>query len=578
VNPSAGLGGGDAQVAFDDQDRAIVAWSSGTNVYFQRYARTLAPIGVPVLVASGPNARFARVSATGAGGFLVCWESLPLTSANGTYVRLYDAAGQPLGSAVRVTRLTSLSGSERPAIAVAGLKTGGFVAATQGDDGTMYVERHDAGGALIGSPVLLGPGNLYNAQPSIAGDANGAFVVSWAQPDVPGGADRDVYARVFRADGSAATEAFRVNTSVTSGDQRGPQVAASGVGRFVIGYFNGPGLAVYAQRVDLGGPVGGPINVVVPVNSAKDFGIAMGPAGEFAVVNGGSNFADAQYFSPAGVPVALRRVLTSGGAPSETGPSVAFDSAGDFVVAANERSSSGSGRGVVVQRAVVPPAAARLAVPASAGPTDLRVRFSADVVAVPGAGQVSVRELATGRVLDPSEYAWDYDPATRVVTFKLLGAGTAAADGNYRLTVPAGAVTDAAGNAMAADFTYDFFVLAGDANRDRVVNFADLLAVAKNYNKVGATWADGDFTGDGVVNFADLLVLAKAYNKALVAPAPAPMMAVAPVAAAAPMAAGSVLAEEGKAKPVFSTARVSKPAPAKPAPVKPKAVAKPKGR
>jgi hypothetical protein len=53
----------------------------------------------------------------------------------------------------------------------------------------------------------------------------------------------------------------------------------------------------------------------------------------------------------------------------------------------------------------------------------------------------------------------------------------------------------------------------GDANGARVVNFTDLLALAKNYNKAGATTEQGDFNGDGQTNFTDLLILAKHYNK-----------------------------------------------------------------
>ena len=56
--------------------------------------------------------------------------------------------------------------------------------------------------------------------------------------------------------------------------------------------------------------------------------------------------------------------------------------------------------------------------------------------------------------------------------------------------------------------------LAGDANLDRTVNFADLLALAKSYNRAG-DWADGDSNYDGVVNFVDLLALAKNYNRAV---------------------------------------------------------------
>jgi hypothetical protein len=55
----------------------------------------------------------------------------------------------------------------------------------------------------------------------------------------------------------------------------------------------------------------------------------------------------------------------------------------------------------------------------------------------------------------------------------------------------------------------------GDANRDGKVDFADLLALAKNYNQDSNTddpSASGDFNGDGKVDFTDLLTLAKHYN------------------------------------------------------------------
>jgi len=55
--------------------------------------------------------------------------------------------------------------------------------------------------------------------------------------------------------------------------------------------------------------------------------------------------------------------------------------------------------------------------------------------------------------------------------------------------------------------------LAGDANEDGQVEFSDFLALAANFGKVDAVWADGDFDGDGVVQFSDFLVLAQNFAK-----------------------------------------------------------------
>jgi len=77
------------------------------------------------------------------------------------------------------------------------------------------------------------------------------------------------------------------------------------------------------------------------------------------------------------------------------------------------------------------------------------------------------------------------------------------------------------GTAASANQVLVEYTLAGDANLDGTVNFADLLAVAQNFNHALDTqgnaidWADGDFNYDGVVNFADLLLVAQNFNQTI---------------------------------------------------------------
>jgi hypothetical protein len=84
------------------------------------------------------------------------------------------------------------------------------------------------------------------------------------------------------------------------------------------------------------------------------------------------------------------------------------------------------------------------------------------------------------------------------------------------VTLLAGHLTDPAGNQNAA-YTLDFFALAGDVNRDRSVNFDDLLVIAQNYGQTGRTFSQGNVNYDagGEVGFDDLLLLAQRYETTL---------------------------------------------------------------
>ncbi len=149
-------------------------------------------------------------------------------------------------------------------------------------------------------------------------------------------------------------------------------------------------------------------------------------------------------------------------------------------------------------------------------PQRVAIQFSEDVFdSILGGQPFELRNMTTS-----TDYTSDVGIAYSQNTMSLSPtiAPFTLPDGNYRLTVFAGEVTNAAGAHLQASEVFEFFVLAGDANRDRRVNFDDLLILAQNYLRASfPVFSQGDFNYDDVVNFDDLLILAQRYNTSLAA-------------------------------------------------------------
>jgi hypothetical protein len=98
-------------------------------------------------------------------------------------------------------------------------------------------------------------------------------------------------------------------------------------------------------------------------------------------------------------------------------------------------------------------------------------------------------------------------------------------DGNYTISVRAGAVADAAGNVNLSALSLPFHILTGDVDRDRDVDFADLLTLAQNYGQSGRSFVQGNlnYSPAGEVDFADLLLLAQRFGTSLLQNAPTPI-------------------------------------------------------
>jgi hypothetical protein len=113
-------------------------------------------------------------------------------------------------------------------------------------------------------------------------------------------------------------------------------------------------------------------------------------------------------------------------------------------------------------------------------------------------------------------------PGTSTFFISYTGAPNGALpDGLYHLQLPANAVMNRLGETMPQPYRFDFFVLAGDANRDRAVDVSDLGVLATNWQSSSKLFSKGDFNYDGVVDVSDLGILATNWQKSVAASAPA---------------------------------------------------------
>jgi hypothetical protein len=150
-------------------------------------------------------------------------------------------------------------------------------------------------------------------------------------------------------------------------------------------------------------------------------------------------------------------------------------------------------------------------------PQKLTVKFNENVSASLTAADFLVMHAVTTA---PVPFTLSYDVPTNSATLTITGI---LGDDDYLLRVKAAGVTDATGNAMAADHDLPFFFLAGDADHDRDVDVNDLGVLASNWQQSPRTFSQGDFDYNGTVNVNDLGILASHWQQNLVPPA-APSM------------------------------------------------------
>jgi len=242
--------------------------------------------------------------------------------------------------------------------------------------------------------------------------------------------------------------------------------------------------------------------------------------------DGSSEGVDARRYNAAGLPQGNAFRVNTYTTGAQRNSAAAIDADGDFVITWWGIKSQDPDYGVSAQRYSV---SQRPAITASqfvwqTGPQRIEFTFDQDVSGSLSTADLVLRNLTTSTTIPSASIVTSWDAATRTARFSFptLPNGGSLPDGRYRATLGASGVSNAAGTTIAVDHALDFFVLAGDANRDARVNLADFNILAANFGMSVNGWAFADFTLDGIVNLADFNLLAGNFGQTSGGVAPAP--------------------------------------------------------
>jgi len=307
----------------------------------------------------------------------------------GVYVRLFDRNNDPLATAPNEMRVnTTVVGDQRNA-SVAMDADGDFVVVWETRDGNeanpddswdVYARRYDATGAPLGAEFRVNTDTANDqANPAVAMDDFGNFVVVWAT----GGQDyswfNDVQAQLFDFRGERVGSEFRVNLAPLPGatapgqTEINPSVAMDPFGNFVVAWdaitaqdngltvntevraltFDRLGNLITPAEIIITNPGGGGLEFT---RDARNSQVAMDDNGNFVVIF--ESFADADAIALAGTSYGIygerldingnslgtpnpevNLVVASGIASlddkfafSQVNPSVAIDADGDYSI------------------------------------------------------------------------------------------------------------------------------------------------------------------------------------------------------------------------------------------------------
>lgn len=231
-----------AQVSLLNDGGAIFVWQGGKQSFQHIYGRMLSAGGVwttsdiPVSTATNVFQRDAVVTTLTGGNAVVAWGSFNQVAGGlqDVYFQLLTPAGVKSGSETRANVVTAYN--QRSA-AIAPLSDGRFVLVWVSEQQRfensvdVYARIFEANGAAATGEFLINSGTNVCANPSVAPSADGGFMVAWAQATQQFPNTWDIYARPFSGTSGGVTRL--VNTYI-AGDQLAPKISSIGSDYLVV--------------------------------------------------------------------------------------------------------------------------------------------------------------------------------------------------------------------------------------------------------------------------------------------------------------------------------------------------------
>jgi hypothetical protein len=361
-------------VAVDPAGQFVVVWSGegqdepSLGVFGQRFASSGTPLGPEFRVNTYTTGlqESPSVASDSAGNFVVAWAS------SGGYAgapadvfgQRHASDGTPLGTEFRINTYTTSGQNDA---AAASDPSGNFVVVWDGlgqDEASLGVfgQRFASSGTPLGPEFRV---NTYTTDvqyaPSVAADSAGNFVVAWASSGGYGGTPADVFGQRYASDGTALGPEFQINTYTTY-SQSTPAVAADPAGNFVV-VWSGQGQdepsGIFGQRFAGSGAPLGPEFRVNTYTTDVQFGpsVATDSAGNFVVAwtsSGGYGGTPpdvfGQRYASDGTPLGPEFRINSFTTNGQTRSAVGADPLGNFVVTWDSYGQDGSVAGIFGQR------------------------------------------------------------------------------------------------------------------------------------------------------------------------------------------------------------------------------------